>query len=366
MKVWYPLALEELVSYLTMNKKINGLEFLEDFVLNHRHVYFESLEFDQVDEFVTDEFEMFQKWIIKTETENVNVGKNGKWYLNSLSKKTTPELNTGVQLDVNERQLLELGALGLDAGRVDDFKALYQKLAATNYHDLKYICASRLAKCAELSKDIHERELIEFWLNASDNALRATMLIEACECKTKVAYYFQRISNNAESALSYKEAYLLVEKLTYSEKIKLLRNARIQYQIIGDHDSANEMFMKEKDLESCNSKCSKKIALFLFKLTSNYGESPKKVIINCLLIMVLFTFIAFFMGVTVNKNQDVLSWSSFLNSAYYTVVTFTTLGYGDYSPKTHMAQFFASILALSGLIFSSLFMVTVVRKYSRS
>ncbi len=44
MRPWYNAALESLRQSLKENKKIRGLEFLEEFVDNHREQFFENLE----------------------------------------------------------------------------------------------------------------------------------------------------------------------------------------------------------------------------------------------------------------------------------------------------------------------------------
>ena len=50
----------------------------------------------------------------------------------------------------------------------------------------------------------------------------------------------------------------------------------------------------------------------------------------------------------------------FFSALYMSVVTFSTLGYGDYRP-IGITRFFASIEALTGLILMSLFIVTFAR-----
>ncbi|MDC9512480.1 potassium channel family protein [Pseudoalteromonas sp. CST5] len=367
MKEWYEVARKQLVDILNENVKVSGLEFLEDFVLENRDDYFEDLEFDDVDKFVSDEFDPFQNWLEESSQDSVRVGKNGKWYSINSNEKTSTKLKDSFNLTNEEVRLLELEALGLHSGKVNEFKALYQKLVATNFHELKYKCAFRLAKCAELNRGIHEDELIQFWENASDAAKAASLITESCDCKSRAAYHYVRLSNHQAAAMLYEEAFQIVDEHSYGSKMQLLKNARLQYQLFGDHESASKVFKKEKNLEYQEATKSSKIALFLYRMSSNYGESPRRVLWNCLLILILSTFFAFALDITVNKNEGALSfWEQLSRSAYYSVVTFTTLGYGDFYPKTELGHFFASLIALLGLIYSSLFMVTVVRKYSRT
>lgn len=364
MKPWYEIALEELKAGLKSVTRVSGLEFLEDFVLENREEYFEDLEFEDVDDFVSEEFDPFQEWLKVEQSKHIKVGRNGKWYSNTAKIRSSTQIEGSFNLTTDEVKLLELEALGLDAGRLPEFIALYNKLASTNFHELKFKCAYRLAKCGELSRDILENELIGFWVNASVAAIKANLIKEACECKSKAAYHHLRTSNHEEAAKLYEEAFSIVEHTEFNNKMQLLKNARIQYQLFGNHDEASRVFSKEKELEYKEASRSKKLALLLYKMSSNYGESPKRVLWNCFIILIISTFVVYGLGIAVSEEST--RDFSFLNSAYFSVVTFTTLGFGDFYPHTHWGQLCVSIIALLGLIYSSLFMVTVVRKYSRS
>ncbi len=65
------------------------------------------------------------------------------------------------------------------------------------------------------------------------------------------------------------------------------------------------------------------------------------------------------------SNLDGTTVYSTWTSIYFSLVTFTTLGYGDYSPPAGLGRFVASVEAVSGLLFMSLYLVTFVRKYGR-
>jgi tetratricopeptide (TPR) repeat protein len=366
MKQWYEAALDQLKIKLNSASRVNGLEFLEDFVLENRDVYFEDLEFEDVDNFVSEEFDSFQKWLEDNKNQFVNVNKNGKWYSNTAKKRSPTQIKASFNLTSDEAKLLELEALGLQAGKIKEFIDLYQKLESTNFHEMKFKCAFRLAKCGELSRDIPENELIEFWMNASVAAIKANLIKEACECKAKAAYHHLRTSNHEEAAVFYEEAFNIVKEIKFKNKMQLLKNARIQYQLFGNHEEASRLFSLEKSLEYKDAPNTKKIALLLYCMASNYGESPKRVLWNCFWVLLISTFIVFGLEIAVGKDQVANSLTVFINSGYFSVVTFTTLGYGDFYPTNPWGQLCASVISLLGLIYSSLFMVTVVRKYSRS
>ncbi|PSQ20149.1 potassium transporter Kef, partial [Halobacteriales archaeon QS_8_65_32] len=53
------------------------------------------------------------------------------------------------------------------------------------------------------------------------------------------------------------------------------------------------------------------------------------------------------------------------NSLYFSVVTFTTLGYGDSSPTGGLARLLASAEAVSDAFFAALFVFTLGRRVTR-
>jgi glucose uptake protein GlcU len=76
-------------------------------------------------------------------------------------------------------------------------------------------------------------------------------------------------------------------------------------------------------------------------LTWGYGEKPFRIIFNSLCIILLFSGIYFF-----SSNQNLSNNS--INSIYYSIITFTTLGYGDIVPNTDGLKLVSAIEALIG------------------
>jgi voltage-gated potassium channel Kch len=86
--------------------------------------------------------------------------------------------------------------------------------------------------------------------------------------------------------------------------------------------------------------------VFLF---CGYGEEPLRVVIFTNVIIFLFAILYFFSGVSFSGNVLVYSSTAsmsdniytFANSLYFSVVTFTTRGYGDLTPQG-ISRFFSS------------------------
>ena len=112
-----------------------------------------------------------------------------------------------------------------------------------------------------------------------------------------------------------------------------------------------------------------------------YGESPRRVIRFALIIIFLFAILLNISGIVnsdrtnliieiIKENQGdgyTLRYlgpilESFLNCLYFSVVTFTTLGYGDFQPAVGLSRFFVSVEAIIGAFTMTLFVYTFARR----
>lgn len=107
----------------------------------------------------------------------------------------------------------------------------------------------------------------------------------------------------------------------------------------------------------------------LVDLFSGYGEHPVRLVFFAMFIIGLCSLGYFFQGILsdgeVIKYDHTLPWTTnfkiFLTSVYFSIVTFTTLGYGDISP-TGIVRFIAAIEAFTGSFTIALFVVSFVKK----
>ncbi|WP_394131480.1 pentapeptide repeat-containing protein [Shewanella maritima] len=112
---------------------------------------------------------------------------------------------------------------------------------------------------------------------------------------------------------------------------------------------------------------SKSIDLFC-----GYGEAPLRVIGFSMALIFVCAVCYFFTGLSYDGNEHVFSLSQsfsqnvmlFLNCIYYSVVTFTTLGYGDFTP-VGVSRAIAAIEAFTGSFTIALFVVVFVKKMNR-
>ncbi|MCL1144107.1 ion channel [Shewanella gaetbuli] len=112
---------------------------------------------------------------------------------------------------------------------------------------------------------------------------------------------------------------------------------------------------------------SKSIDLFC-----GYGEAPLRVIGFSLALILVCAICYFFTGLSYDNqihqfhfsNSIIQNISLFFNCIYYSVVTFTTLGYGDFTP-IGFSRAIAAIEAFTGSFTIALFVVVFVKKMNR-
>jgi uncharacterized protein YjbI with pentapeptide repeats len=102
---------------------------------------------------------------------------------------------------------------------------------------------------------------------------------------------------------------------------------------------------------------------FLFqKLLHGYGERPFNVFISAL--SVIFISALFFSKFGIQELSSPGIVKNLWTCLYYSVVTFTTLGYGDIRP-VGVTRVFAAVEALTGAFLMALFVVTFARRWKR-
>lgn len=91
----------------------------------------------------------------------------------------------------------------------------------------------------------------------------------------------------------------------------------------------------------------------LLRIVMGYGEKPLRVVGNAVCAILGYAIVYYFLGA--------ISEKTFLASLYFSIVTFTTLGYGDIAPHGYM-RLIAASEALVGLLLSGLFIFCLGRR----
>jgi len=160
----------------------------------------------------------------------------------------------------------------------------------------------------------------------------------------------------------------------WQEAEEVARNIRKQCEKQGMFENAGYFFQKEMVYRRFQMPCwsSKRFISKAVDLFCGYGESPLRVVLFSIAMIMLCALIYFAMGVT--TGADMLHYSMdvslsenmfrFFNALYFSVVTFTTLGYGDIAP-VGIARLIAGLEAFFGSFTMALFVVVFVKKMTR-
>jgi hypothetical protein len=186
------------------------------------------------------------------------------------------------------------------------------------------------------------------------------------------------------------ENHILQEEKKEFTKAKqvylLLKN---NFHSIGKYDDESWAFKKEKDMERKSNCHFKTLHKWIWSCFLNgifgYGIQPFKVITSAIVIILLFALsfglvgianpeIIELRGITVNQNTGNIVDSAskgllknnvirnFPDSLYFSTITFTTLGYGDFRPLEGLGRILAGSEAFIGAFMMALFVYTFARR----
>lgn len=117
----------------------------------------------------------------------------------------------------------------------------------------------------------------------------------------------------------------------------------------------------------------RKGAYWLLKATCGYGYRPARALTTGLIVLVMSTLL--FWGITfldhnalalpAGKDDPPATRIELLGySSYLSVITFTTTGYGDVTPRHPAARIVAGAEAISGIVLFSLYIFALTKRYS--
>ena len=167
---------------------------------------------------------------------------------------------------------------------------------------------------------------------------------------------------------AYLDPVLLQERTKeYEEANEIYRMLKFYFLSVGDYSSAGRYLYREKLMQKYLYRQRKKYLRYcishLLDLLSGYGERPFRFLISFPIIIIIFAIIYYFTNGIMYQCSSYHK-PSFWECSYFSIVTFTTLGYGDFIPKS-CCQTISSIQALLGAVFFALFASLLGRRFIR-
>ena len=162
----------------------------------------------------------------------------------------------------------------------------------------------------------------------------------------------------------------------YEKIFKVYKNIGITFESNTLLNNSGEYYYLAKCMERKSLNGFGKIKSYILWLLCGYGERPTYALITSLEILLFFTILYMFTGLDVNGNivkYDIFFISNlpinnlasdFFYSLYFSIVTFTTVGYGDITPigASIMLSGFEMIL---GVTMVGVWTATLARKITR-
>lgn len=182
--------------------------------------------------------------------------------------------------------------------------------------------------------------------------------------------------------------YVKYDNTEYLNGRNAYRIARIQADILGDHDRIGIYYYKERyyggkiikpsDFEDKGEYIRTKIFDLSSRYTIGYGEKPLNVFVISFFIISIFAFLYMFAGVESTQNEtinlDIKKLnaysigeiiSNYVKLWYFSIVTFATVGYGDIVPINIFGRLLVIMEIFLGVTMGASWASVLIKKMSR-
>ena len=198
--------------------------------------------------------------------------------------------------------------------------------------------------------------------------------VDISRCRLENISWGEFVCQEIKAKEALKEGEHLLANDHCQEAEEIYRNIRKNCEKQGLFETAGYFFHREMVVRRFQMKPNS-FGRFVSKMVDifcGYGEKPLRVVLFSMALIVMCAFSYYFLGISGSEGMVVFdsgqSWRenamAFANCLYYSVVTFTTLGYGDFTP-VGFSKAMAALEAFAGSFTMALFVVVFVKKMTR-
>ncbi len=145
------------------------------------------------------------------------------------------------------------------------------------------------------------------------------------------------------------------------------RNIKQLFTSTGRYNDASWASFKEKTMERRTLRKKGSLAYIpslIMNILCGYGEKPYRIILSALFCILGFAFLYGTLG-AIEYSASPGTQPGWVDYIYYSTITYTTVGYGDFIPKPlSIFRILADTEAFLGIFLAGLFVFTLARKYS--
>ena len=200
-----------------------------------------------------------------------------------------------------------------------------------------------------------------------DNAYLENVYLELILGKKTLIYFNTKkiLQNYVIKGNQIKNHILQEECKEFVQAKEVYLRLKNNFHSIGRYEDENWAFKKEKDMERKSNCHFKTLHRWIWACFLNgifgYGIQPFKVIMSAILIITLFAFLFMTSGIS-NVGIEQITSNNFFDCMYFSTITFTTLGYGDFRPLEGWGRILAGSEAFIGAFMMALFVYTFARR----
>ena len=186
-----------------------------------------------------------------------------------------------------------------------------------------------------------------------------------------------------ERELSDRPPQVKEERDRWSDTIagceRTYRQVKRCYQDSGQYEEAGQFFIREMECKRKQSHSPVTRAIYrLMHFLCDYGENPWRVVGIGLFLVLTMALVQGLIGVQVAPEGKYVvgpgvylgtlkqHCDAVIRAVYFSVMTYTATGYGDYVPRPGVGQVLAATEAVCGVFLMALFLVCLARKYGRA